>query len=113
MLILAIETSCDETSIAVLKDGKEILSNIISSQIEIHKEFGGVVPEIASRHHIKNIAAILEEEEIAQANNKHKNQIIINTWNNIKKFIGEGELPYNISLASAYNYIKNAANKQE
>ena len=55
MLILAIETSCDETSIAVLKDGKEILSNIISSQIEIHKEFGGVVPEIASRHHIKNI----------------------------------------------------------
>lgn len=61
MLILAIETSCDETSIAVLKDGKEILSNIISSQIEIHKEFGGVVPEIASRHHIKNIAAILDE----------------------------------------------------
>mgnify|MGYP000163733504 CR=1 FL=1 len=61
MLILAIETSCDETSIAVLKDGKEILSNIISSQIEIHKEFGGVVPEIASRHHIKNISAIMEE----------------------------------------------------
>ena len=61
MLILAIETSCDETSIAVLKDGKDILSNIISSQIEIHKEFGGVVPEIASRHHIKNIAAILDE----------------------------------------------------
>jgi O-sialoglycoprotein endopeptidase (EC 3.4.24.57) len=56
MLILAIETSCDETSIAVLKDGKEILSNIISSQIEIHKEFGGVVPEIASRHHIKKIS---------------------------------------------------------
>ena len=61
MLILAIETSCDETSIAVLKDGKDILSNIISSQIEIHKEFGGVVHEIASRHHIKNIAAILDE----------------------------------------------------
>ncbi|MGL4534390.1 MAG: tRNA (adenosine(37)-N6)-threonylcarbamoyltransferase complex transferase subunit TsaD, partial [Fusobacteriaceae bacterium] len=61
MIILGIETSCDETSIAVLKDGKEILSNKISSQIEIHKEFGGVVPEIASRHHIKNIAAILEE----------------------------------------------------
>lgn len=61
MYILGIETSCDETSIAVLKDGKEILSNIISSQIEIHKEYGGVVPEIASRHHIKNIAAILDE----------------------------------------------------
>lgn len=62
---------------------------------------------------LQNIAAIIEQEEIAQANNKHKNQIIINTWNNIKKFIGEGELPYNISLASAYNYIKKAANKQE
>lgn len=61
MLILAIETSCDETSIAVIKDGREVLSNIISSQIEIHKEFGGVVPEIASRHHIKNISAILTE----------------------------------------------------
>lgn len=61
MLILAIETSCDETSISLIRDGKEILSNIISSQIEIHKEFGGVVPEIASRHHIKNISAILNE----------------------------------------------------
>lgn len=61
MYILGIETSCDETSIAVLKDGKEMLSNVISSQIEIHKEYGGVVPEIASRHHIKNIAAILDE----------------------------------------------------
>ncbi len=60
MIILGIETSCDETSISVLKDGKEMLSNHISSQIEIHKEYGGVVPEIASRHHIKNIAAIME-----------------------------------------------------
>ena len=61
MVILGIESSCDETSIAILKDGKEILSNKISSQIEIHKEYGGVVPEIASRQHIKNIAAILDE----------------------------------------------------
>lgn len=61
MIILGIETSCDETSIAIVRDGKEILSNKISSQIEIHKEYGGVVPEIASRHHIKNIATILEE----------------------------------------------------
>ena len=61
MIILGIESSCDETSIAVLKDGKEILSNKISSQIEIHKEYGGVVPEIASRQHIKNIATILDE----------------------------------------------------
>lgn len=61
MIILGIETSCDETSIAIVKDGKEVLSNNISSQIEIHREFGGVVPEIASRHHIKNIATILDE----------------------------------------------------
>ncbi|WP_304157563.1 tRNA (adenosine(37)-N6)-threonylcarbamoyltransferase complex transferase subunit TsaD [Fusobacterium ulcerans] len=61
MIILGIESSCDETSIAILKDGKDILVNKISSQIEIHKEYGGVVPEIASRQHIKNIAAILDE----------------------------------------------------
>lgn len=61
MIILGIESSCDETSIAILKDGKDILTNKISSQIEIHKEYGGVVPEIASRQHIKNIAAILDE----------------------------------------------------
>lgn len=61
MIILGIESSCDETSIAILRNGKDILTNKISSQIEIHKEYGGVVPEIASRQHIKNIAAILDE----------------------------------------------------
>ncbi len=61
MNILAIETSCDETSVAVLKDGREVLSNIISSQIDIHKKFGGVVPEIASRKHIESINNILQE----------------------------------------------------
>lgn len=61
MLTLAIETSCDETSCAVVKDGREVLSNIISSQIEIHKRFGGVVPEIASRKHIEAINNILQE----------------------------------------------------
>lgn len=64
MIILGIETSCDETSIAILeqKDKKiEILSNIVSSQIEIHQEFGGVVPELASRHHLKNINWVLDE----------------------------------------------------
>ena len=61
MITLAIETSCDETSVAVIKNGREVLSNIISSQIEIHKEYGGVVPEIASRKHVENIDAIIEE----------------------------------------------------
>jgi len=61
MKILAFETSCDETSVAVVEDGKKILSNIISTQIDIHKEFGGVVPEIASRHHIENILPVFTE----------------------------------------------------
>jgi N6-L-threonylcarbamoyladenine synthase len=60
-LLLAIETSCDETSVAVVRNGREILSNIISSQIETHKQFGGVVPEIASRKHVESITLIVEE----------------------------------------------------
>ena len=61
MLTLAIETSCDETSCGVIRDGREVLSNIISSQIEIHREYGGVVPEIASRKHIEGIDFIVQE----------------------------------------------------
>ncbi|AME09722.1 MULTISPECIES: tRNA (adenosine(37)-N6)-threonylcarbamoyltransferase complex transferase subunit TsaD [Gemella] len=59
--ILAIETSCDETSVAVVRNGKEVLSNIVSSQIDTHKQFGGVVPEIASRQHIEVVIQIVEE----------------------------------------------------
>lgn len=61
MIVLAIETSCDETSVAVLRDGREVLSNVISSQIDIHRRFGGVVPEIASRKHIESINNIVQE----------------------------------------------------
>ena len=61
MLTLAIESSCDETSCGVIKDGREILSNIISSQIDIHRRFGGVVPEIASRKHVESINLIIQE----------------------------------------------------
>lgn len=60
-LILAIESSCDETSAAVVKDGREVKSCVISSQIDIHKKFGGVVPEVASRNHILNISSVVEE----------------------------------------------------
>ncbi len=59
--ILGIETSCDETSISIVKNGTEEISTIISSQIDIHKDYGGVVPEIASRQHVKNITIVLEE----------------------------------------------------
>lgn len=60
-VILAIETSCDETSVAILKDGKELLANIVSTQIETHKKFGGVMPEVASRLHVENITICIEE----------------------------------------------------
>ena len=59
--ILGIESSCDETSVSVVKNGREVLSNVISSQIDIHKLYGGVVPEIASRKHIENIDIIYKE----------------------------------------------------
>ena len=58
-MILAIETSCDETSIAILKDGKELLANVVSTQIETHKQFGGVMPEVASRLHVENITVCI------------------------------------------------------
>ena len=60
IVTLAIESSCDETAAAVLLEGRQILSNIISSQIDIHKQYGGVVPEIASRHHLNNINAVVD-----------------------------------------------------
>lgn len=59
--ILGIESSCDETAASVVKNGREVLSNIISSQIVIHRKFGGVVPEIASRKHIENIMPVIDE----------------------------------------------------
>lgn len=61
VLILAIETSCDETSVAVVKNGREVLSNIVSSQIDIHKRFGGVVPEVASRSHTEAIDSVVNQ----------------------------------------------------
>lgn len=59
--ILGIETSCDETSCSIVKNGCEEIFTVISSQIDVHKNFGGVVPEIASRHHVKNITMVIEE----------------------------------------------------
>lgn len=60
-LILAFESSCDETSVAVIRNGNEILSNIIATQINSHKRFGGVVPEVASRHHVEEITLIIDD----------------------------------------------------
>ena len=67
IIVLGIESSCDETSVAVVKNGREVLSNVINSQIKIHEKFGGVVPEIASRNHIEAISTVVEEAlEIAR-----------------------------------------------
>ncbi len=75
-LILAIETSCDETSIAILKDGKELLANIVSTQIETHKQFGGVMPEVASRLHVENITVCIDEA-IKKANINYQDITLI------------------------------------
>lgn len=61
VFILAIESSCDETACAIVKNGTEVISSIVSSQIDIHKEYGGVVPEIASRKHVENITTVIEQ----------------------------------------------------
>ena len=61
VIIMGMETSCDETAVSIVKNGTEILSNIVASQIESHKRFGGVVPEIASGHHVEQITLVIEE----------------------------------------------------
>ncbi len=61
MIVLSVESSCDETSVSINRDGINILSNIVLSQIDVHKQYGGVVPEIASREHIKGITIVFEE----------------------------------------------------
>ena len=66
-IILAIESSCDETAVAILKDKKELLANVVSTQIDTHKLYGGVVPEIASRMHVQNISYVIKEA-LKQAN---------------------------------------------
>lgn len=60
-VILAIETSCDETAVAIVADGKQVLSNVVSSQVKTHEQFGGVVPEVASRKHVESITWMIEQ----------------------------------------------------
>ena len=73
MLILGIETSCDETAVAIVEDGKHILSNVVASLVEIHSRYGGVVPEVASRQHLLQMIPALEQA-LLEANA---------TWENI------------------------------
>ena len=76
LLVLGIETSCDETSVSVVKNGREVLSNVINSQIDIHTEYGGVVPEIASRCHTEVINQITKQA-LKEANVKMKDIDVI------------------------------------
>lgn len=61
IIVLGIESSCDETSCSIVKNGREVLSNVINTQIKIHERFGGVVPEIASRNHVENISSVVKQ----------------------------------------------------
>ena len=59
--ILAIETSCDETAAAIIQDGRQVLSNVVATQIEVHAKYGGVFPEVASRMHVETIVPVVRE----------------------------------------------------
>lgn len=99
-LILGIESSCDETAAAVVKGGREVLSNVINSQIDLHKKYGGVVPEIASRKHIENIDAVVEEALISA-------NVTIDDIDAIAVTYGPGlvgALLVGVSFAKAYAY---------
>ena len=99
-LILGIESSCDETAAAIVADGRRIMSNVINSQIDIHRQFGGVVPEVASRKHIENIALVVEEA-FAQAGLTHRdiNAVAVT---NLPGLIGA--LLVGVSFAKSFAY---------
>jgi len=100
LIILSIESSCDETAAAVLKGGRKVLSNIISSQINIHREYGGVVPEIASRHHLENINFVVDEA-LEKANVEFKDIDLIGVANGPGLV---GALLIGLATAKAYSY---------
>ncbi len=101
--ILGIESSCDETSVAVVKNGREVLSNVISSQVPIHEKFGGVVPEIASRNHVEAISNVTKKA-LEEANMK------LEQMNAISCTYGPGlvgALLVGVSYAKALSYASN------
>ena len=100
---LAIETSCDETSAAVLQDGRTVVSNVISSQVPIHRKFGGVVPEVASRHHIEQIMPVIDQA-LADAN------VTLDDMDHIGVTYGPGlvgALLVGVSAAKALSFAKD------
>lgn len=101
ILILSIETSCDETACAVIKNGHEVLSNVVMSQIESHKRFGGVVPEVASRHHVEAMTIVLEEAlEQANVTPKDLNAVAVTEGPGLI-----GALLVGINAAKAFSFV--------
>ena len=101
--ILGIETSCDETAAAVVQNGRKILSNVVSTQIDIHKKFGGVVPEIASRAHLKIISQVIDES-LEKANLKKDDLDAIAVTNGPGLV---GALLVGVSYAKTFAFVLN------
>lgn len=103
MLILGIETSCDETAAAIVQDGRKILSSIVSSQVEVHSPYGGVVPELASRKHIEAIVPVVEEAlDKSGISNKQLHAVASTQGPGLV-----GSLLVGFSFAKAYAYALN------
>ncbi len=103
MIILGIDTSCDDTCAAIVEDGKRLLSNVINSQVIVHHKYGGVVPEIASREHIRNIVPVVREAlRKAVLNNKDIDTIAVTVGPGLV-----GALLVGIHFAKAYSYANN------
>lgn len=103
ILTLGIESSCDETSVAVVKNGREVLSNVINSQIKIHEKFGGVVPEIASRNHVEAISDVTKQA-------LHDANVTFDDIDNIACTYGPGlvgALLVGVSYAKGLSYALN------
>jgi len=103
MIVLGIESSCDETAAAVVKDGNKILSNVVASQVDFHKKYGGVVPEIASRKHVESIVPVIKEA-LGEA------KLTLDNIEGIAVTKGPGlvgSLLIGISMAKSIAYAKN------
>lgn len=103
MIVLGVETSCDETAVAIVKDGKEVLASVVYSQIDIHEKFGGVVPEVASRKHIQKITVVFEEC-LRQANLEPKDIDLVGVTTHPGLI---GSLLVGVNAAYAFAYAHN------
>ncbi|MEK7354562.1 MAG: tRNA (adenosine(37)-N6)-threonylcarbamoyltransferase complex transferase subunit TsaD, partial [Chloroflexota bacterium] len=103
MKILGIETSCDETAAAVVEDGVSILSNVVSSQVEIHARYGGIVPEVASRQHLLSIIPVVNQAMTeAKVTWKDIDSIVVTVGPGLP-----GSLLVGVNMAKALSWARN------